>query len=275
VTHHFRLLLPVLSWALALLAGHSQAHEFWLMPERFTAEPGDRIALGLRVGTGWPGEVLVRDGRRQVRFAWVDGQGEVSVGGRPGDDPAGTLQARTSGPAWAVYRSPPSFLVLDAEPFEAYLRDEGLEPVVEARRQRGQSQLPGREAYSRCAKSLVQIGLDPAGSPAGLVSRPLGLALELVPVDDPRRPAADGTIRVQLLFRGQPLAGALVKALPRAADGQRVLTRTDERGIATLRLAQPGVWLLNAVHMIPAPVALGADWESLWSSLTFEWQATR
>ena len=31
-----------------------------------------------------------------------------------------------------------------------------------------------------------------------------------------------------------------------------------------------GVWLVKAVHMAPAPAESGAEWESLWASLTFE-----
>jgi len=37
-----------------------------------------------------------------------------------------------------------------------------------------------------------------------------------------------------------------------------------------LGLPRPGVWLVKVVHMVPAPKDTGADWESLWASLTFE-----
>jgi hypothetical protein len=30
------------------------------------------------------------------------------------------------------------------------------------------------------------------------------------------------------------------------------------------------VWLVKAVHMVPAPAGSGADWESIWASLTFK-----
>jgi len=35
-------------------------------------------------------------------------------------------------------------------------------------------------------------------------------------------------------------------------------------------LDRPGLWLIKAVHMVPAPEGSGAEWESLWASLTFE-----
>jgi hypothetical protein len=37
-----------------------------------------------------------------------------------------------------------------------------------------------------------------------------------------------------------------------------------------LLLARAGAWLVKTVHMVPAPTDTGADWESLWASLTFE-----
>jgi hypothetical protein len=30
------------------------------------------------------------------------------------------------------------------------------------------------------------------------------------------------------------------------------------------------MWMIKAVHMVPAPAGTGADWESVWASLTFE-----
>jgi len=30
------------------------------------------------------------------------------------------------------------------------------------------------------------------------------------------------------------------------------------------------MWMIKAVHMIPAPAGIDADWSSFWASLTFE-----
>ncbi len=45
--------------------------------------------------------------------------------------------------------------------------------------------------------------------------------------------------------------------------------RTDVHGRVRLPLGGAGVWMVKAVHMIPAPPGSGADWESFWASLTF------
>jgi len=74
---------------------------------------------------------------------------------------------------------------------------------------------------------------------------------------------------VRLLYEGKPLAGTLIMALQRGRPGAVSAVRSDSRGRATLKLDRPGLWLIKAVHMIPAPADANADWESFWASLTF------
>jgi hypothetical protein len=75
---------------------------------------------------------------------------------------------------------------------------------------------------------------------------------------------------VRLLFRDQPLEGALVVALPKDAPEKKVEARTDSSGRVVLELGAGRTWLVKTVHMVEAPAGSGADWESLWASLTFE-----
>ena len=121
-------------------------------------------------------------------------------------------------------------------------------------------------------------------SPAGSAADRRGGA-GIAPVDDPapaskvsedhrlsqRAPlAAGGPFALRLLYRGKPLAGALVKAFPKDGNERRLSARTDAQGRVRFVLPEGGIWLISVVHMIDAPAASGARWESLWSSLTFE-----
>lgn len=262
-----------------LFASSADAHEYWLQPDRFVAAPGEAIDIEHRVGTGWPGETLPRDPRRIIRFGLVDAKGERPIGGAAGADPAGTVTLRTPGIALAVYRSNPSRISLAPALFESYLRDEGLDTIVAFRAARGESALPGEEMFSRNAKAMIFASRDGAG-PTGLSTltardaklwrRPVGLTLEIVAETDPGQIASGAPFTVRLLYLGKPLAGALVKAFPQGSVGAESKVRSDAAGRATLTLGKPGVWLINAVHMIDAPAGSGARWESLWSSLTFE-----
>ncbi|MBC7717948.1 MAG: DUF4198 domain-containing protein, partial [Pseudorhodobacter sp.] len=101
-----------------------------------------------------------------------------------------------------------------------------------------------------------------------------GFTLGLIPPTDPQPLRGGGAFTVQLLYLNQPLRGALGKALPQTAAGDaqaaQITGRTDSQGRVTLPLSHGGVWLINAVHMVPAPPQYNAEWESVWSSLTFE-----
>ena len=262
-----RLLIACALW----LATAAQAHEYWLMPSRFSAPAGERIGVGHRVGSGWPGEPLPRNPQRVVRFALVDGRGERPIAGAAGDEPAGTVTLRTTGLSIALYRSTASPVVLEAAQFESYLRDEGLEHVVAWRAARGQSLAPGRERFSRNAKALIAVGAANAGTASGAAAdRPLGLALELVAEANLRRLAGGGRLVVRLLHEGRPLAGTLVKAIAEDLAQPRIERRSDAAGRVVFDLPAGGVWLVNAVHIMQAPAGSDYEWDSLWSSLTFE-----
>ena len=190
----------------------------------------------------------------------------VSVPGSPGRDPAGSLVFERPGLAVLGYRSRTGSTELPAARFEAYLREEGLEYVIALRGHQGESQRPGRELFSRCAKALVQVG----GSGGVGYDRRLGFMLELVPERSPYGLLPGDTLAVRLLFRDRPLKDAQVAAVHASAPTSPLLLRTDTDGRVHLPLAREGMWLVKSVHMVPAAGESPADWESFWASLTFE-----
>ncbi|MEO7056135.1 MAG: DUF4198 domain-containing protein [Caldimonas sp.] len=259
-----------------LVSTAATAHEYWLLPDTFVAAVGEPVAIAHRVGTGWPGETLPRVPPRIARFDLVDAGGRRAVEGSAGDDPAGITALRRPGLSQVAYRSRPTTITLDAALFESYLRDEGLDDVAAWRAAHGETGGPGREMFSRNAKTLIGA---PGSSKraAGETSWrwPVGLDLELVAETDPRGLVGGGPFTVRLLHHGKPLAGALVKAFPKDGNERKLEARSDSDGRVRFQLPEGGVWLVNAVHMVDAPAGADARWESLWSSLTFEAGAGR
>jgi uncharacterized GH25 family protein len=252
-----------------ILAPALLAHDFWIEPTSFRPEVGSLVGLSLRVGEGFRGDPVPRRNQRIVKFVTVSPAGaETSVDGVPGRDPAGTARVAAPGYVLVGYRSNTASHELPADKFESYLKEEGLEKVSEARARRGESQKPSKEIYSRCAKAL----LDAGGGGAAGFDRALGFRLELIPEKAPKELSSSegGSVPVRLLYEEKPLAGALVVAMSRDDPGKRLTARTDQSGRAVFALPRGGVWLVKAVHMVPGPAESGADWESLWASLTFE-----
>src|SRR5262249_30258790 len=118
----------------------------------------------------------------------------------------------------------------------------------------------------RCAKSLVLSG--PASEAEG--DRQLGFPLELVAERNPYVFRTSEDLPVRLLWQGRPLEGALVVAINSASPKEKLSARSDRDGLVHFRLLPGGMWLVKAVHMLPAPAGSEAEWASYWASLTFE-----
>ena len=158
---------------------------------------------------------------------------------------------------------------LPALRFNEYASTEGLTPVLARRAANGSMNKPGRELYSRRGKALVQVG-PPGKGPQPHVTRPVGLGLEIVPLSNPYAPGNSPQLTVQVLYRGQPLPGALVKLNNLAADAKPVeMHRTDAGGRATFKARRAGQWQFNVVWSQPLASNTSADFLTTFSSLTF------
>jgi len=166
--------------------------------------------------------------------------------------------------------------------FEAYLREEGLDEVIEARANARRSDHPGLERFSRYAKSLIfpsntarLTDGDPAlaGGTDDLYDRELGLPLELVlETNDnaPLPPRENTPMTIRLRLRGEPLEGALVRMEPTSGSTDWMTARSGSDGRVEFTPTESGHWMIGAVFMEPSPPGTGARWDSLWASLTFE-----
>jgi len=259
----------------AAVAAH--AHQYWLAASDYAPAPGQVVEIRASAGTSFRGEAKPWSPERCVGFTW---RGSRSVPLAPGAVEGDVVWARVkfseAGGAWVEYRSNFASIELPAAEFDEYLREEGLDDPLAARRKLAQD-LPGREHYRRCCKAWL------AGPDAHRAMEPLGQPLELVPLSPPGAARLD----VRVLWQGLPLPRALVQTWqqPWGSDGRtRALIerdsvavvqaeRTDERGQVSLDTREPGEWLVSVVHMQPSePSALelpAADWESTWASLTF------
>ena len=246
------------------------AHDMWIEPVSFQPEAGQLVTVRLRVGQDLLGDPLPRSSALVNQFVVVDSEGRKPVVGREGADPAGLFRTG-QGMHVLGYYSNPSSVDQAAEKFNGYLKEEGLESIAALRAQRNQSNAPVKELFSRCAKALVLTG---SATPAQ-TDQVLGFPLELFAGKNPYTLRPGDEVPVRLTYQSRPLAGALVVAINRLNPMEKVSARSDSDGRVRLRLSGAGMWLIKAVHMVPAPQGSGADWLSDWASLTFEVRAAQ
>jgi hypothetical protein len=249
----------------------AHAHEFWIEPSYFKVAPGERIVADLRVGRYFKGDSQVLFPAKFVSFDIIDAAGSRPVSGRLGDIPAATVTTQRAGLHVLAYRSTHSSVIYeDFAKLENFARAEGVEWVIDEHRRRGLPETGIKEAYTRYAKTLVQVG-DGAGE-----DRPLGLPLELVAETNPYTSQPGDDIDVHLLWRNESDAGTQIAIFRKfkGCGATRTAVRTDSEGRAAIPWGTGGRVLLNAVHVIePGAETLehvpGAVWESFWASLAF------
>lgn len=158
---------------------------------------------------------------------------------------------------------------LPAIRFNDYAREEGLVPILAARKSGGKTNAPGRERYSRRAKALIQVGpATPANQ--GFATRPIGLKLEIVPERSPYALGATRILPVHVLYNGRRLSNATVKLTNLGADERPVAVMiTNRAGRAQFRVPATGAWLLNVVWSEPVRGDPKVDFDTTFSSLTF------
>jgi hypothetical protein len=256
--------------AIALSCAPLLAHDMWIVPTTFSPASGEIVGVRLRVGQDLLGDPLPRDPALVNQFVVEDAEGRKPVIGRDGADPAGFLRVAMPGLLVIGYRSNPSAIELPAETFNQYLKDEGLDTVAALRARRNETGANAHELFSRCAKSLVLSG----STSEGQGDRRLGFPLELVAERNPYAIRAGQDLPVRLTYEDRPLAGALVVAINRQYPSERLAVRTDKDGRVRFQLRPGGMWLVKAVHMVPAPAGTNAEWASFWASLTFELRTT-
>lgn len=260
------LMVGVLAAAAVMCTGavSVSGHEFWIAPERYIVRPGTKVVARLAVGLMMKGVSLPYISRDIRSFTITTRNGTRDVTAAEGDDPALVYTPTERGLQVIAHHTMPKKVKFDSwDKFVQYLAYEGLERIVQAHRARGLPESGFSEAYTRCAKALIQVGrVDPRDH-----DEPLGLPLELIADGNPYRPGTDALI-VTLRRQGKPLAGHPVAVFHYDRDVSRRLQYTDPRGQIRISLAGGGAFLLNAVDLRPVE---NADyvWASRWATLAF------
>ncbi len=263
-----------------LLAGNASAalaHDFWLQPQMFAAAPNTVVPFTIQVGHGTFRQRWGAPIDRILRFDDI-GPGRVTnlrTGLQaPGGADDGSVRLIAPGTHVLVLETNHAESELPSIRFNDYIKVEGMTPAIAWRDRLKLADTPGREIYSRRAKALVQVGpLDPAL--ASQATRPVGLTLEIVPQRNPYALTASELLPVQIIYEGKPLAGALVKLNNLDFDARPIESHlTDLAGRATFNPPRRGKWQLNVIWTKPISGNPKAEFETIFSSLTFGFPAT-
>lgn len=256
--------------AAVAVAPTADAHDFWLEPEKFAAARNEAVAVRFTIGHAGAHEPW------NLRPEKVAGL-KSCVADRCEDKSdviADALKERgravvafaSPGTHILAFESRHSFSALEGPAFTDYARKEGLAAVLNDRAARGVESEPGRELYSRRAKSLIHVsGEEPAD-----VSAAVGHTLEIIPLKNPYALSTGEALPVRVLFEGAPLAGATIDFDDLSDQlGPLQSAVTDGAGAASFKIDGAGPFKLMTIWGVPLEDRRRADYETIFASLTF------
>jgi uncharacterized GH25 family protein len=245
------------------------SHEFWLNPEKFYYKKGDKATIFLQVGEDFEGSPWKGTITRLSLFSALKGEKNI----KPELDTARrSLQVvlEDKGTNILVLQNKPSKIELDAEKFNAYLKEDGLDEILEYRKKNGLENTIGREIYERCAKLLLKVEEVNDKN----FSRKANLPLEIVPLNNPYsgnlEKLKSRKLYFNVYFQGKPAANLSVKFWQKI--GKELIkqeAKTSQYGEVAFEFSPKGKIMISTVKMMPHTKAEEADWHSYWASLVF------
>jgi uncharacterized GH25 family protein len=262
----------LLTLLLFVTVASALAHEFWLFPKTFFPNVGDKLTWEIMVGENYEGERWGGGSRRVDRLRLITSRGEQNLTAQIQQSDAQVtppaVDIRYSETQMLVLETNNSFIELEADKFEDYLKEDGLALALNYREKNAEQQKKGREFYRRCAKSIVQVGTTTNTLP----SKPTGIDLDIIPLQNPYALKPNTPLSCQILYQQKPLPNALVRCW-RRIDGKTEVEfrQSDSQGKVTFDLPRKGnaSYMLSCVHMVRLTANKQADWQSLWGSVTF------
>lgn len=261
-----RMKAVVLALGLALtIVGHVAAHDTFVMPQKFRVFKGETVIIGFHSSDGFPESAQLLKRLQDPAVHTPSGPVPIENVKADGMRMTASITVPHSGHVIVTAVNGTATTDMKADEFVAYLKEEGLTHVVDARVQRGEADKPGKERYTMYAKTILM-----ADAPNDGYKKVVGFPIEMIPEKDPYQLKPGESLPVRVLFRGAPARNLDVKAASTAGEGQKQhsVGRTDVDGRINVPVTS-GKWRLKAIHMERSSKP-DVEWESFWTTLTFE-----
>ena len=259
-----RILLTIFFLTLLTLAG---AHEFWLQPSRFLFTVGEKLLVSFLVGENFMGEPwdLRKHRIEKLELHQLTKSRDLADSVKEGAKDNLQITLREEGTHMLLMQSNNAFAEMEGEKFNAYLKEDGLDEVLDHRQRTNTLSTSAKESYARYSKLLIQVG----DKKDDTYKKVAGFPVEIIPEKNPYALKIGDVIRFKILFQGKPSFGTKVRVWNRFDNRTTVQNiYTEKDGTMETRLSGKGPWMVSVVKMIPSK-QVGSDWQSYWGSLVF------
>ncbi len=270
VPQSFKIKVTVLALCALLVASGGETHDYWLSPDQGILAVGDRLSIQLLVGDRLESEVE-RPLQKEIttRYEWVSDNGTIDLLEALPDSaqPVFNQVIQTEGTSLVLMDRDYYLIESTYERFRSFLAHEEQETIGEKVKD-----IPGEQAlrrrYARNLKSLVCVG---AGGGADLHDRTVGQKLEIILLQNPCDLGDDAELGIRVLFDGEPLEEALVRAFVGRDEAlvAEMSERSDAAGLVHFRLGHEGLWVIRVSQVMESVDPETADWDTHYATFSF------
>ncbi len=244
----------------------TNAHDFWLEPVSYFPLKDKILSINVLLGEHFEGTALPNMPVSYQMFQYTTANGLNEMQKQRGRIPAGLINVSSNGTHVINYQSLYNKIILNGKQFTFYLKDEGLDKIIQLRNKLNINDREASEQFSRCAKTIYRVGNQDG---VDFSQKNFNCTLEIIPLKNPYSLKIGDTLSLKVLMNNKPLADALVKAYTKKAPKRIQKIQTDKNGELNVKINSPGVWMIKTLNMIPHINNKEYDWESFWSTLTF------
>lgn len=259
--------LPAIA-ATLLVVSTAIAHDFWIIPDIFSAPADGTLHFSGRAGTRFPTGTAVQPNRvAEARLIGATSQTKIT-------------EMSVEGMSLRLHQKPPASgqyvvaVTLASNPTRStaagmlrFLKSEG--GAAEAARLERETALAGLDSLvyhaTSYAEAVVEVG---RGGPRAFATS-TGLPLEFVPVNDPSHLHEGDTLHVKVVGNGKAVPNIGIFAGP-AADTTAGATAggantslslvADDAGVVHLPLTKSGAWNLRAAYVSKRSGGAANEW---------------
>jgi uncharacterized GH25 family protein len=244
-----------------------EAHEFWLQPNRYKFKVGEEASIDFMVGESFTGEQWDLKKHKVELLELQNAVGKINLTDQVKSIKGFRLikQLPSEGTQLFTMKSNAAYIELTADKFNEYLKEDGLDDILDDRKKMNLLDRPSKENYTRFTKLLLQAGEKTDDT----YKKNVGFRVEIVPLSNPYTLKTGDYLQCLVLFEGKPLLHSLVKVWSRLNTTtflQNIYTEKD--GTIKFPISNKGAWMVSTVKMISNDLPT-SQYHSLWASLVF------
>ena len=245
----------------------ANSHEFWLQSKKFKYALNEEMNVDFLVGENFEGEPwdLKKNKIEKLELSHLTKTIDLRPQVKADEKIKLKYKFSEEGTYLLSMQSNEAYIELEAEKFNDYLKEDGLENALDIRTKTNTLDKSSKEFYSRYVKLLVQAGSKVDNS----FKKKTGMRIEIIPNQNPYLLKSGDYLQCLVLFDGKPSAHQMVKVWNKIGNTTfQQNNYTENDGTLKFPISSKGPWMVSTVVMIPS-VKPGADWQSFWSSLVF------